>query len=129
MGKIIYKEGIKMLPYITVLGRIVPTYGLLAFIGIVVAICFGVFYFSHYAFSGQYSSIRSLLIPTSLRSKQSARISQPRSSAFSNGMLTDRSIISFSNIYLFSISFYYCGAGNEHLAPFIDSHFFSFKSV
>lgn len=37
-----------MLPYITVLGRIVPTYGLLAFIGIVVAICFGVFYFSRF---------------------------------------------------------------------------------
>jgi len=37
-----------MLPYINILGRVVPTYGLLAFIGIVVAICFGVFYFSKF---------------------------------------------------------------------------------
>ena len=37
-----------MLPYINVLGRVVPTYGLLAFIGIVIAICFGVFYFSKF---------------------------------------------------------------------------------
>ena len=37
-----------MLPYINILGRLVPTYGLLAFIGIVVAICFGVFYFSKF---------------------------------------------------------------------------------
>ena len=37
-----------MLPYINILGRIIPTYGLLGFIGIVVAICFGVFYFSKF---------------------------------------------------------------------------------
>lgn len=37
-----------MLPYINILGRMVPTYGLLGFIGIVVAICFGVFYFSKF---------------------------------------------------------------------------------
>lgn len=37
-----------MLPYISVLGREVPTYGLLGFTGIVVAICFGVFYFSKF---------------------------------------------------------------------------------
>ena len=37
-----------MLPYITILGRIVPTYGILAFTGIVVSICFGVFYFSKF---------------------------------------------------------------------------------
>ena len=37
-----------MLPYINILGRMVPTYGLLAFTGIVVAICFGVFYFSKF---------------------------------------------------------------------------------
>lgn len=37
-----------MLPYINILGRVVPTYGLLAFTGIVVAICFGVFYFSKF---------------------------------------------------------------------------------
>lgn len=35
-----------MLPYITILGRIIPTYGILGFLGIAVAICFGVFYFS-----------------------------------------------------------------------------------
>ena len=37
-----------MLPYITIFGRIVPTYGLLALIGIIVAICFGIFYFSRF---------------------------------------------------------------------------------
>ena len=37
-----------MLPYINILGRVVPTYGLLGFTGIVVAICFGVFYFSKF---------------------------------------------------------------------------------
>ena len=37
-----------MLPYINILGRTLPTYGLLGFIGIVVAICFGVFYFSKF---------------------------------------------------------------------------------
>ena len=37
-----------MLPYINILGKIIPTYGLLAFTGIVVAICFGVFYFSKF---------------------------------------------------------------------------------
>lgn len=37
-----------MLPYINILGRSVPTYGLLAFTGIVVAIWFGVFYFSKF---------------------------------------------------------------------------------
>ncbi len=37
-----------MLPYINVLGKSLPTYGLLAFIGIVVAVCFGVFYFSKF---------------------------------------------------------------------------------
>ena len=37
-----------MLPYISILGRTVPTYGLLGFIGIVVAICFGVLYFSKF---------------------------------------------------------------------------------
>lgn len=37
-----------MLPYINILGIMVPTYGLLAFIGIIVAICFGVFYFSKF---------------------------------------------------------------------------------
>ena len=37
-----------MLPYISILGKPVPTYGLLAFIGIAVAIWFGVFYFSKF---------------------------------------------------------------------------------
>lgn len=37
-----------MLPYISVLGKTVPTYGILGFVGIVVAICFGVFYFSKF---------------------------------------------------------------------------------
>ena len=37
-----------MLPYISILGRTIPTYGLLGFTGIVVAICFGVFYFSKF---------------------------------------------------------------------------------
>jgi len=37
-----------MLPYINILGRMIPTYGILGFIGIVVAICFGVFYFSKF---------------------------------------------------------------------------------
>jgi len=37
-----------MLPYISILGRTIPTYGLLRFTGIVVAICFGVFYFSKF---------------------------------------------------------------------------------
>lgn len=37
-----------MLPYITILGRTIPTYGILGFLGIVVAICFGVFYFSKF---------------------------------------------------------------------------------
>lgn len=37
-----------MLPYITILGRIIPTYGILGFLGIAVAICFGVFYFSKF---------------------------------------------------------------------------------
>jgi len=37
-----------MLPYINILGRTIPTYGMLAFAGIVVAICFAVFYFSKY---------------------------------------------------------------------------------
>ena len=37
-----------MIPYINILGRAVPTYGLLGFTGIVVAICFGVFYFSKF---------------------------------------------------------------------------------
>lgn len=37
-----------MLPYISVFGRIIPTYGILGFVGIVVAICFGVFYFSKF---------------------------------------------------------------------------------
>ena len=37
-----------MLPYINIIGRMVPTYGLLAFTGMAVAICFGVFYFSKY---------------------------------------------------------------------------------
>lgn len=37
-----------MLPYITILGRIIPTYGILGFLGIVIAICFGVFYFSKF---------------------------------------------------------------------------------
>ena len=37
-----------MLPYINILGKTFPTYGILAFIGITVAICFGVFYFSKF---------------------------------------------------------------------------------
>ena len=37
-----------MLQYINILGRTVPTYGILGFIGIVVAVCFGVFYFSKF---------------------------------------------------------------------------------
>ena len=37
-----------MLPYINILGRMVPTYGILAFLGITVAICFAVFYFSKF---------------------------------------------------------------------------------
>ena len=37
-----------MLPYINVFGRIIPTYGMFAFIGIVIAICLGVFYFSKF---------------------------------------------------------------------------------
>ena len=37
-----------MLPYISVFGKIIPTYGILGFIGIVVAIGFGVFYFSKF---------------------------------------------------------------------------------
>lgn len=40
--------GISMLPYINILGIVLPTYGMLAFIGIAVAICFGVFYFSKF---------------------------------------------------------------------------------
>lgn len=37
-----------MLPYINILGKTIPTYGLFGFIGIVIAICFGVFYFSKF---------------------------------------------------------------------------------
>ncbi len=37
-----------MLPYINVLGIVIPTYGLLGFIGIVVAISFAIFYFSKF---------------------------------------------------------------------------------
>mgnify|MGYP003302833620 CR=1 FL=1 len=37
-----------MLPYISIFGIILPTYGLLAFTGIMVAVCFGVFYFSKF---------------------------------------------------------------------------------
>ena len=37
-----------MLPYINIIGKSVPSYGLLAFIGMVVAICFGIFYFSKF---------------------------------------------------------------------------------
>lgn len=37
-----------MLPYINILGKMLPTYGILAFTGIAVAICFGVFYFSKF---------------------------------------------------------------------------------
>ncbi len=37
-----------MLPYINVFGKIYPTYGVLAFLGIVVAISFGIFYFSKF---------------------------------------------------------------------------------
>ncbi len=35
-----------MLPYINILEIKIPTYGMMAFVGITVAICFGVFYFS-----------------------------------------------------------------------------------
>ena len=48
MGKVILKDGKTMLPYISVFGKIVPTYGILGFAGIVIAICFGVFYFSKF---------------------------------------------------------------------------------
>ena len=37
-----------MLPYINIFRIVLPTYGMLAFIGITVAICFGVFYFSKF---------------------------------------------------------------------------------
>lgn len=37
-----------MLPYINIFGRTYATYGVLGFIGISVAICFGVFYFSKF---------------------------------------------------------------------------------
>lgn len=47
MGKNILGR-IKMLPYISILERTVPTYGILGFIGITVAICFGIFYFSKF---------------------------------------------------------------------------------
>lgn len=37
-----------MLPYISILGKTISTYGIMAFIGITVAICSGVFYFSKF---------------------------------------------------------------------------------
>ena len=37
-----------MLPYINIFGIVLPTYGIIAFIGMTVAICFGVFYFSKF---------------------------------------------------------------------------------
>lgn len=37
-----------MKPFINILGRTYATYGIIAFIGVVVAICFAVFYFSKY---------------------------------------------------------------------------------
>lgn len=37
-----------MIPYINIFGKTIPTYGVFGFIAIVVAICFGVFYFSKF---------------------------------------------------------------------------------
>lgn len=37
-----------MLPYINIFGKLLPMYGIMSFLGIVTAICFGVFYFSKY---------------------------------------------------------------------------------